>query len=48
MTILQRKQQLEQRKQTAKDIVFHVTSAIEYIAVWAVYMVIITKMLRIM
>lgn len=48
MTILQRRTQLEQRKQTAKDIGFVVISAIEYIAVWAVYMVIITKMLRIM
>lgn len=48
MTVLQRKQQLEQRKQTAKDIGFHIASAIEYISVWAVYMVIITKMLRIM
>lgn len=48
MTVNQRRAQLEQRKQTAKDIAFHVTSAIEYIAVWAVYMVIITKMLRIM
>lgn len=48
MTVNQRRVQLEQRKQTAKDIAFHVTSAIEYIAVWAVYMVIITKMLRIM
>jgi hypothetical protein len=48
MTILQRKTQLEQRKQTAKDIGFVMASAMEYIAVWAVYMVIITKMLRIM
>ena len=48
MTVNQRRVQLEQRKQTAKDIAFHVTSAIEYIAVWAAYMVIITKMLRIM
>lgn len=48
MTILQRRQQLEQRKQTAKDIGFHIASAIEYITVWAVYMAIITKMLRIM
>lgn len=48
MTILQRKQQLEQRKTRAKDVLFVMTSAMEYIAVWAVYMVIITKMLRIM
>lgn len=48
MTVNQRRVQLEQRKQTAKDIAFYVTSAVEYIAVWAVYMVIITKMLRIM
>lgn len=48
MTILQRKQQIEQRKQTAKDIGFVLMTAIEYISVWAVYMVIITKMLRIM
>lgn len=48
MTVQQRRVQLEQRKQTAKDIGFVLTSAIEYIAVWAGYMVIITKMLRIM
>lgn len=48
MTIYQRKLQLEHRKQVAKDIGFHIASAIEYISVWAVYMVIITKMLRIM
>ena len=46
MTILQRKQQLEQRKQTAKDIGFVVISAIEYISVWAVYMAIISRMLK--
>ena len=46
MTILQRRQQLEQRKQTAKDIGFVVISAIEYISVWAVYMAIISRMLK--
>ena len=46
MTILQRKTQLEQRKQTAKDIGFVVISAIEYISVWAVYMAIISRMLK--
>lgn len=48
MTVQQRRVQIEQRKQTAKDIGFHIASAIEYISVWAIYMVIITKMLRIM
>ena len=48
MTIYQRKLQLEHRKQVAKDTAFFITSALEYIAVWAVYMVIITRMLRIM
>lgn len=48
MTVNQRRVQLEQRKQTAKDIGFVLMTAIEYISVWAVYMVIITKMLRIM
>ena len=47
MTVLQRKTQIEQRKNTAKDIMFVLTSTIEYIAVWAVYMIIITKMLQI-
>lgn len=48
MTILQRKSQLEQRKNTFKDIMFVLTSTIEYIAVWAIYMILITKMLKIM
>ena len=48
MTVLQRKNQLEQRKNTFKDIMFVLTSTIEYIAVWAIYMVVITKMLKIM
>lgn len=48
MTVQQRRVQIEQRKTKAKDILFVLTTAIEYIAVWAVYMVIITKMLRIM
>lgn len=48
MTVLQRKSQLEQRKNTFKDIMFVLTTTIEYIAVWAIYMVMITKMLRIM
>ena len=46
MTVNQRRVQLEQRKQTAKDIGFVVISAIEYISVWAVYMAIISRMLK--
>lgn len=46
MTILQRRTQLEQRKQIAKDIGFVVISAIEYISVWAIYMMIISRMLK--
>jgi hypothetical protein len=46
MTILQRRTQLEQRKQTAKDIGFVMISAIEYISVWAVYMAIISRMFK--
>ena len=47
MTILQRKQQLEHRKAVAKDVGFYLVAALEYFAVWAVYMAIITKMLQI-
>ena len=47
MTVLQRKTQIEQRKNTFMDILFVLTSTIEYIAVWAIYMIIITKMLQI-
>ena len=48
MTILQRKSQLEQRRNILKDIGFVLATTIEYIAVWAIYMVMITKMLKIM
>lgn len=48
MTILQRKSQLEHRKQIALDAGFFITTALEYFAVWAVGMVIITKILQIM
>lgn len=47
MTVYQRKLQLEQRKVALKNVGFYLATTFEYIAVWAVYMVIITKMLRI-
>lgn len=48
MTVYQRKLQLEHRKQIALDAGFYITTVLEYFAVWAVGMVIITKMLHIM